>query len=116
MSRRRIRAHYEQMSRFENGRIIGLKEARWANRRIARHMGLSDAAIRRYRQEWVQRHNGDMFGSGPAMEMSKHEEEILNLFGLLADQHFLAEKLPLEDHLRKVPCGDEQFHQHNVDP
>ncbi|GFT40434.1 hypothetical protein TNCV_1646361 [Trichonephila clavipes] len=46
MPRRRIRAHYEQLSEFERGRIIGLEEAGWANRRIARHMGRSDAAIR----------------------------------------------------------------------
>ncbi|GFS94214.1 hypothetical protein TNCV_3786711 [Trichonephila clavipes] len=46
MACRRIRAHYEQLSEFERGRIIGLKEAGWANRRIARHMGRSDAAIR----------------------------------------------------------------------
>ncbi|GFV40492.1 hypothetical protein TNCV_4643881 [Trichonephila clavipes] len=39
MPRRRIRAHYEQLSVFERDRIIGLKEAGWANRRIARHMG-----------------------------------------------------------------------------
>ncbi|GFX04580.1 hypothetical protein TNCV_901081 [Trichonephila clavipes] len=32
----RIRAHYEQLSEFEGGRIIGLKEAGWANRRIVR--------------------------------------------------------------------------------
>ncbi|GFW61871.1 hypothetical protein TNCV_4668961 [Trichonephila clavipes] len=39
MPRRRIRAHFEQLSEFERGPIIGLKEAGWANRRIARHMG-----------------------------------------------------------------------------
>ncbi|GFW21573.1 HTH_Tnp_Tc3_2 domain-containing protein [Trichonephila clavipes] len=55
MPRRRIRAHYEQLSEFERGRIIGLKEEGWANRRIARHMGQSDAAIRRCWQEWVDR-------------------------------------------------------------
>ncbi|GFY02133.1 transposable element Tcb1 transposase [Trichonephila clavipes] len=45
MLRRRIRAHYEQLSEFERGRIIGLKEAGWANRRIARPMGRSDAFL-----------------------------------------------------------------------
>ncbi|GFS83124.1 transposable element Tc1 transposase [Trichonephila clavipes] len=37
MPRCRIRAHYKQLSEFERDRIIGLKEARGANRRIARH-------------------------------------------------------------------------------
>ncbi|GFS69215.1 HTH_Tnp_Tc3_2 domain-containing protein [Trichonephila clavipes] len=49
----RISAHYEQLSQFEGGRIIGLKEAGWANRRIARHMGRSDVAIGRCWQKWV---------------------------------------------------------------
>ncbi|GFU33234.1 hypothetical protein TNCV_4157351 [Trichonephila clavipes] len=44
----RIRAHYEQLSEFERGRIIGLKEAVSANRRIVRHMGRSDADKNRW--------------------------------------------------------------------
>ncbi|GFW05728.1 uncharacterized protein TNCV_3407941 [Trichonephila clavipes] len=61
----RIRVHYEQLSEFQRGRIIGLKEAGWANRRITRHMGRTDAAIGRCLQEWVdsgrfQHH--DVFG------------------------------------------------------
>ncbi|GFW97647.1 transposable element Tc1 transposase [Trichonephila clavipes] len=47
MSRRKIRGHYEQLSEFERGRIIGFKEADWAHRRIIRRMGRSDAAIKR---------------------------------------------------------------------
>ncbi|GFW80423.1 HTH_Tnp_Tc3_2 domain-containing protein [Trichonephila clavipes] len=63
MARRRIRAHYKQLSEFERVRIIRLKETGWANRRIAPHMGRSDAAVRRCWQEWVgrgrfQRHDG----------------------------------------------------------
>ncbi|GFX47664.1 uncharacterized protein TNCV_699181 [Trichonephila clavipes] len=50
---RRIRAHYEQLSEFERGRIITLEEAGWANRRIACHMGRRDADIRRCLQEWA---------------------------------------------------------------
>ncbi|GFX95561.1 HTH_Tnp_Tc3_2 domain-containing protein [Trichonephila clavipes] len=63
MLRRRVRAHYELLSEFERGRIIGLKEAGWVNRRIARYMGRSKAAIRICWQEWMdngrfQRHDG----------------------------------------------------------
>ncbi|GFW89023.1 uncharacterized protein TNCV_2684571 [Trichonephila clavipes] len=46
--------HYEQLSEFERGRIIEVKETGWANRRIARHMSRSDVAIRRCWQEWVE--------------------------------------------------------------
>ncbi|GFY05581.1 HTH_Tnp_Tc3_2 domain-containing protein [Trichonephila clavipes] len=42
-----------QASEFDRGRIIRLKEECWSNRRIARHMGRSDAAIRRCWQELV---------------------------------------------------------------
>ncbi|UYV82610.1 hypothetical protein LAZ67_22000130, partial [Cordylochernes scorpioides] len=58
MPRRKIRAHYEHMSEFETGRAIGLKEAGWSNRLIARHLCRSDAAIRRCWQKWVN--NGSM--------------------------------------------------------
>ena len=54
MPRCRIRAHYEQISEFDRGRIIGLKEAGWTNRRIARHLSRSNATIRRCWQGWVE--------------------------------------------------------------
>ena len=78
MPRRRIRAHYEQLSEFKRGRVIGLKDAGWANWRIARHMGRSDAAIRRCWQEWVdngrfRRHNG----SGRPMATTDREDRVM---------------------------------------
>ncbi|GFX08789.1 HTH_Tnp_Tc3_2 domain-containing protein [Trichonephila clavipes] len=62
MPRSRFRAHYEQLSEFKGDRIFGLKEESWANWKITRHMGQSDAAIRRCWQEWMdsgrfQRHD-----------------------------------------------------------
>ncbi|GFX46956.1 hypothetical protein TNCV_315791 [Trichonephila clavipes] len=55
MPHHRIRAHYEQMSEFERGRIIGLKEASWVNRRINRCMG----------QELRRRHSENCFITVP---------------------------------------------------
>ncbi|GFU48895.1 HTH_Tnp_Tc3_2 domain-containing protein [Trichonephila clavipes] len=62
MPHRRIRVHYEQLSEFERGRIIRLKETGSTNRKIACHMGRNDAATRKCCQEWVdssifQRHD-----------------------------------------------------------
>ncbi|GFU94289.1 hypothetical protein TNCV_3513291 [Trichonephila clavipes] len=56
----KIQAYYEQ--EFKRGRIIGLREAGWESRRIARHMRRNDTAIRRCWQERVdsgrfQRHD-----------------------------------------------------------
>ncbi|GFU56874.1 HTH_Tnp_Tc3_2 domain-containing protein [Trichonephila clavipes] len=67
----RVRAHYEQLLKFEGSHIIGLKEADWSNRRIARHRDRSDAAIRRCWQEWVnkdrfQRHDSSRRHSATA--------------------------------------------------
>ncbi|GFV33978.1 HTH_Tnp_Tc3_2 domain-containing protein [Trichonephila clavipes] len=73
-----IRAHYDQLSEFERGLIIELKESGWANRRTARHMGRSDAAIRRCWQEWVendrfQRHDG----SGQPRATADREDRLI---------------------------------------
>ncbi|KFM62726.1 Transposable element Tc1 transposase, partial [Stegodyphus mimosarum] len=48
-----VHGRYEQMSEFERGRIVGLKEVGWSYRRIARYLSRSDATIRRCWQEWV---------------------------------------------------------------
>ncbi|GFT82533.1 hypothetical protein TNCV_1633401 [Trichonephila clavipes] len=51
MPHRRIQAHYEQLTEFKRGAIVGLNETGWANWIITGHMGRSDAAIRRCWQE-----------------------------------------------------------------
>ncbi|GFX28200.1 hypothetical protein TNCV_15391 [Trichonephila clavipes] len=52
MPRRGIRSHYEQLSEFERGRIIELKEAGWANRRITPHMGRSVRPLEDAGKNW----------------------------------------------------------------
>ncbi|GFW99999.1 HTH_Tnp_Tc3_2 domain-containing protein [Trichonephila clavipes] len=78
LPRRGIQAHYQQLSDIERGHIIELKEAGWANRRISRHMGRNDAAIRRCWQEWVdndrfQRHDG----SGQPRATADREDRVI---------------------------------------
>ncbi|UYV77764.1 hypothetical protein LAZ67_15002190 [Cordylochernes scorpioides] len=78
MPRRKIRAHYEHISEFETGRAIGLKEAGWSNRLIARHLCRSDAAIRRCWQKWVN--NGSMQrqdGSGRPRAITEREDRAI---------------------------------------
>ncbi|GFU11807.1 HTH_38 domain-containing protein [Trichonephila clavipes] len=38
---------------FDRGRIIGLREAGWSNRRIGRHLGRSDMVVARCWQQWI---------------------------------------------------------------
>ncbi|GFV30505.1 hypothetical protein TNCV_944911 [Trichonephila clavipes] len=45
MPLRRNRRQYEQLTDFDRGRIIGLREAGWSNRRIGRHLGRSDMKL-----------------------------------------------------------------------
>ncbi|GFX78517.1 hypothetical protein TNCV_29571 [Trichonephila clavipes] len=42
MSLRRFKRQYGQQWQFERGRIIGMMEAGWSARRVARQLGLSD--------------------------------------------------------------------------
>ncbi|GFV21055.1 hypothetical protein TNCV_1534191, partial [Trichonephila clavipes] len=46
-SLRRNRRQYEQLTDFDRGRIIGLREAGWSNRRIGRHLGRNDMVVAR---------------------------------------------------------------------
>ncbi|GFU69057.1 transposable element Tcb2 transposase [Trichonephila clavipes] len=44
---------YEQLTDFDRGRIIGLREAGWSNRRIGRHLGQSDMVVAWCWQQWI---------------------------------------------------------------
>ncbi|GFX80803.1 15-hydroxyprostaglandin dehydrogenase [Trichonephila clavipes] len=55
-------------------------------------------------------------GSGPAMEESENDVGSLEQLLLYADEHYLAGKLPLGDHLGKVLHGVKEYHQRNVGP
>ncbi|GFU57239.1 uncharacterized protein TNCV_3634291 [Trichonephila clavipes] len=55
-------------------------------------------------------------GSGQAMEESENDVGSLEQLLLYTDEHYLAGKLPLEDHLGKVLHGVEEYHQRNVGP
>ncbi|GFU63790.1 transposable element Tcb1 transposase [Trichonephila clavipes] len=54
MPPRRNRRQYEQLTDFDRGRIIGLREAGWSNRRIGRHLGRSDMVVARCWQQWIK--------------------------------------------------------------
>ncbi|UYV61196.1 hypothetical protein LAZ67_1003785 [Cordylochernes scorpioides] len=91
MPRRKIRAHYEHMSEFETGRAIGLKEAGWSNRLIARHLCRSDAAIRRCWQKWVN--NGSMQrqdGSGRPRATTEREDKAIVRMAVAAPESTLS--------------------------
>ncbi|GFW37560.1 uncharacterized protein TNCV_861651 [Trichonephila clavipes] len=50
------------------------------------------------------------------MEESENDVGSLEQLLLYADEHYLAGKLPLGDHLGKVLHGVKEYHQRNVDP
>ncbi|PRD28299.1 UNVERIFIED_CONTAM: hypothetical protein NCL1_32776 [Trichonephila clavipes] len=54
MQLRHFRSQYEQLSQFERGRIIGMMEAGWSARRVARQLGRSDCVVKRCWDQWIQ--------------------------------------------------------------
>ncbi|GFV12069.1 transposable element Tcb2 transposase [Trichonephila clavipes] len=54
MSLRRFRRQNEQLSQFERGRIIGMLEAEWSAKRVARQLGHSDCVVKRCWDQWIR--------------------------------------------------------------
>ncbi|GFU39823.1 transposable element Tcb2 transposase [Trichonephila clavipes] len=54
MPLRRFRRQYEQLSQFKRGRIIGMREAGWSARRVARRLGRFDCVVRRCWDQWIR--------------------------------------------------------------
>ncbi|GFW91017.1 uncharacterized protein TNCV_1758911 [Trichonephila clavipes] len=74
MPPRRNRRQYEQLTDFDRGRIIGLREAGWSNRRIGRHLR-SDMVVARCWQQWIT--EGRVYrrgGSGRPRNTNDREE------------------------------------------
>ncbi|GFX42856.1 HTH_Tnp_Tc3_2 domain-containing protein [Trichonephila clavipes] len=78
MPLRRNRRQYEQLTDFDRGRIIGLREAGWSNRRIGRHLGQSDMVVARCWQQWIT--EGRVYrrgGSGRPRNTNDHEDRAI---------------------------------------
>ncbi|GFY32484.1 HTH_Tnp_Tc3_2 domain-containing protein [Trichonephila clavipes] len=117
MPRCRIRGLYEQLLEFEIRCAIEFKEAGWANRRIALHMGRSDATIRRFCQDWEDRdgfHRHDGCGrpratvdledrsaiTGPDPSLSIIKRVTRTRVSLFSDESLF--QLSPDDHQRRV--------------
>ncbi|GFY00315.1 transposable element Tcb2 transposase [Trichonephila clavipes] len=71
MPLRRNRRQYEQLTDFDRGHIIGLREAGWSNRRIGRHLGRSDMVVARCWQQWIT--EGRVYRRGGAIKRNHKE-------------------------------------------
>lgn len=75
MPLRRHRRQYEQLSEFERGRIIGMMEAGWSARRVARQVGRSDFTVRRCWDQWTEETSFTRRpGSGRPRQTSRRED------------------------------------------
>lgn len=52
MPRQRVREPFVQLTEFERGRIVGMREAGWTYRRIAQHMGREVSTVHRCCRQW----------------------------------------------------------------
>ncbi|GFW32887.1 HTH_Tnp_Tc3_2 domain-containing protein [Trichonephila clavipes] len=91
MPLRRNRRQYEQLTDFDRGRIIGLREAGWSNRRIDRHLGRSDMVVARCWQQWIT--EGRVYrrgGSGRPRNTNDREDRAIRRVGTSAPTTSLA--------------------------
>ncbi|GFT84759.1 transposable element Tcb2 transposase [Trichonephila clavipes] len=74
MSLRRFRRQYEQLSQFERERIIGMMEAGWSTRRVARQLCRSDCVVRRCWDQCIREISFTRIpGSGRPRQTSRRE-------------------------------------------
>ncbi|GFT58096.1 transposable element Tc1 transposase [Trichonephila clavipes] len=95
MPLRRNRWQYEQLTYFDRGRIIGLREAGWSNRRIGRHLGRSDMVVARCWQQWIT--EGRVYRRGGAIK--RNHKRRLTEVGLRSRRPL--RRLPLTPHHRQ---------------
>ncbi|GFY04160.1 transposable element Tc1 transposase [Trichonephila clavipes] len=95
MTLRRNRRQYEQLTDFDRGRIIGLREAGWSNRRIGRHLGRSDMVVARCWQQWIT--EGRVYRRGGAIK--RNHKETTDRSWL--EEPTSAKTLPLTPHHRQ---------------
>ncbi|GFW29599.1 transposable element Tcb2 transposase [Trichonephila clavipes] len=75
MPLRRFRRQFEQLSQFERERIIGMTEAGWSDRRVARQLGSSDCVVRRCWDQWIREMSFTRSpGSGRPQQTSRRED------------------------------------------
>ncbi|GFX37283.1 HTH_Tnp_Tc3_2 domain-containing protein [Trichonephila clavipes] len=100
MPLRRNRRQYEQLTDFDRGRIIGLREAGWSNRRIGRHLGQSDMVVARCWQQWIT--EGRVYrrgGSGRPRNTNDREDRAIRRVATSAPTTLLASiQLPSSRH------------------
>ncbi|GFY35123.1 transposable element Tcb2 transposase [Trichonephila clavipes] len=75
MPLRRFRRQYEQLSQFEKGRIVGMMDAEWSAKRVARQLDCSDCVVRRYWDWWIRDMSFTRIpGSGRHQQISRRED------------------------------------------
>ncbi|GFS52739.1 HTH_38 domain-containing protein [Trichonephila clavipes] len=96
MPLRRNRRQYEQLTDFDRGRIIGLREAGWSNRRIGRHLGRSDMVVARWWQQWIT--EGRVYrrgGSGRPRNTNDREDRAIRRVATSAPTTYSIDSTPL---------------------
>ncbi|KFM63304.1 Transposable element Tcb1 transposase, partial [Stegodyphus mimosarum] len=75
MPLRRVRRQYEQLSQFERGGIVGMIEAGWLARLVARQLCRSDCVVRKCWDQWTREMSRTRRpGSGRPRQTSRRED------------------------------------------
>ncbi|GFU70851.1 transposable element Tc1 transposase [Trichonephila clavipes] len=75
MPDKRARRHFSQLSEFERGLIIGMKNAVWSTRRVAGQVDRSECVIRNFWEQWTREGNHERkTGSGATRKTTRRED------------------------------------------
>ncbi|GFY19588.1 transposable element Tcb2 transposase [Trichonephila clavipes] len=78
MPLRRFRRQYKQLLQFERGRIIGMMEAGWSVRQVARQLGRSDYVVMKCWGQWIREMSFTRRpGSGRPRQTSRLEDSYI---------------------------------------
>ncbi|GFT90600.1 transposable element Tc1 transposase [Trichonephila clavipes] len=75
MPGKRARWHFSQLSEFERGLIIGMKNAGWSTRHVAGQVNRSECAVRNCWEQWTREDtHAWKTGSGATRKTTKRED------------------------------------------
>uniref|UniRef100_A0A3B3QNQ0 Transposase Tc1-like domain-containing protein n=1 Tax=Paramormyrops kingsleyae TaxID=1676925 RepID=A0A3B3QNQ0_9TELE len=66
--------HYQHLTEFDRGGIVGLHEARWSYHAIAQHVGHADVTVARCWNQWAGEGTHIREGSGRPRQTTPRED------------------------------------------
>ncbi|GFY14637.1 transposable element Tcb1 transposase [Trichonephila clavipes] len=106
MPLRRFRRHYEQLSQFKRERIIGMMEAGWSARRVARSLDHYDCVLRRCWDQWIREMSFTRRpGSDHPLQTSRREDSQIPITWDVLEAHASITLFGVVPRTRNLDCS-----------